>query len=242
MAFTVGDIIATMRRGLRQPADAISPEFSPEDLYYYASVAAREAQMQLKALDNNFGVTQVTFDIVGGQREYPIAATVAAGGLGFTDFRTLVDLFRLDLGDPPSEVTELAGGWTEMHDYDGIQNPQSQLRGVLKYLLAGNTLWLNMAVATSFVDGMQMRYEQASVPGGQGWDPDVDEETATIFPDEWLDWIANRGNSKAKLQDATNPGFFYNEAGLILEKLQSDFKNRSGVEPLCIQDVSGYGE
>lgn len=236
---TVADVLTPLNSLLRQDPDEDNVlEWTEAQLLVYISDAAREAQRQLKDIDQNFGLTKSDpFDIVADQQVYTPDDIVGNDA----NLRILVGIERLDLGPKPVDVPVIRGGIEELRK---IERAFAYVAGTrcLRYLLVGEDVWLAPVPTANVTAALRAIFEAKLVPQG-GFTADADN---LLFPDDWLEFIRLDAWRKALGQDDQNPGHAWNARQDCLKSLRNDWKNRnSGQQVETVQSVEdgylGYG-
>lgn len=231
---TVADVYGALNSVLRNdPASQNVPEWTEAELLVYISDAAREAQRQLKMIDQSFGTDQVTFDIVSGQQKY----TADDMGITAEAYKAPLCLYRNGIGPKPVPVRFIKHGWPEYNSYLQTDYLNGQLCFAVM-LVGDGDLWPAPIPTENVTGGLTLLFEKLIVPPG-GYTTTGDD---LEFPQDWLEFIRWDAAAKAKRQDETNPGPMWEQREIVRKSLRADFANRlTGQEAETVRSTYTYG-
>lgn len=230
---TTANVLTRLRGLLRDPADAIVPEFSTLELLGYIEDAVRDAQTVLKAIDQNYGIAEVDFDLSEGQQVYTPDDMVTEDD---PPIKAPIVLYRMDLGTRPDEVPLIQGGFDEFKRWE-LSLRFSMSRGLMKGMWAGDDLWICPTPTVTIADALRLRYEMELVPDA-GY-VEEDGSDSILLPRAWLVFVRYRAAASAKHQDEKNPGPLWNRSVAEEKRLRADYNNRrSGQAPETVRTVT----
>lgn len=227
---TVADVLTPLRALLRDPATANVNLFSDAELFVYISDGTREAQRQLKNLDQNFGTVEVDFNMVANQQVYDSGDILGMAG---APIKAPISMYRLGIGPEPINIPFLRGGWQEFRRWE-LGTPYLNGQACLRVMLVGEEYWFAPTPTESVTAGLRLRYEQQLVPVG-GFTSDADD---LLVPEDWIEFIRWDAQAKAMNQNEDNPGTVWQMRQAVLKSLLRDFSARlNGQEVETVQGV-----
>lgn len=209
-AIAISSIVTPLRSLLRDEAGQTTNEWSDTELLGYITDGVLETTDELSLTGAGFNFTTVTFNMTAGLSYYTPAS----------DLLKVVKLSRVD-SPPDDDVPPTT--WEAGIDLDQITGSAPPGRGTLRYIHAGDNIWIKPVPQSTIASAFRMLYEQKLVPDG-GY---TTTSTSLTLPDGWLRFTIYASACYALLQDEQNPGTVYQTKEMILKRLIKSYRNRT---------------
>lgn len=209
-AIAISQITTPLRSLLRDEAGQTTNEWSDTELLGYVTDGVLEMTAEASLVGAGYFLTTVTFNMTSGLSYYSPA----------TDIRKVVKLSRVDIS-PVDDVPPTT--WEAGLELDEITGASPPARGSLRYIHAGDDLWVKPVPQSTVASAFRLLYEKKLVPDGG-----FTTTNATItVPDDWFRFTIYASACYALLQDEQNPGTVFQTKEMILRRLIKDYRNRT---------------
>ena len=206
---TVQTIVTPLRSLLRDEAGQTTNEWSDTELLGYITDGVLEACGELSLTAAGYFMATVTFNMTNGLSVYSPA----------TDLQKVVKLTRVDSA-PDDDVPPT--NWEAALPLDEITGSAPPGRGSLRYIHAGDDIYIRPIPQATISSAFRMLYEKKVVP-----DTGYTTTTTTVtLPDDWLRFTVYASACYALLQDEQNPGTVFQTKEMILRRLVKNYRNR----------------